>query len=178
MIKLDNRFKLIFAGLTGSHLYGTNLPDSDRDVRGVFIPSEEFYIGFLEKVEQVESHEPDETYWEISKFFKLCLDNNPNILELLFIPEQFRLFESPEWQEILSHKDMFLSTKAKHTFSGYAVSQLRQLNSTKNAQETINEHKNKGIKKLVSLYKENKISDIWLKEHFNSRIVDMVKNAL
>jgi len=127
MIKLDNRFKLIFAGLTGSHLYGTALPESDRDVRGVFIPSEEFYLGFLEKVEQVENHEPDETYWEISKFFKLCLDNNPNILELLFIPEQFRLFVTPEWLEILSHKDMFLSTKAKYTFSGYALSQLHRI---------------------------------------------------
>lgn len=127
MIKLDSRFKLIFTGLTGSHLYGTNLPESDRDIRGVFIPSEEFYIGFLEKVEQVESHEPDETYWEISKFFKLCLDNNPNILELLFVPEQFRLFATPEWLEIINHKDMFLSTKAKHTFSGYAVSQLHRI---------------------------------------------------
>lgn len=127
MIKLDSRFKVIFSGITGSHLYGTNLPESDRDVRGVFIPTEEFYLGFLEKVEQVESHEPDETYWEISKFFKLCLDNNPNILELLFIPKEFVLETTPEWQEIISHRDMFLSTKCKHTFSGYAVSQLHRI---------------------------------------------------
>ncbi len=127
MIKLDNRFKLIFAGLSGSHLYGTAMPDSDRDIRGVFIPSEEFYLGFLEKVEQVESHEPDETYWEISKYFKLCLDNNPNILELLFIPKEFILETSPQWQEIINNKDMFLSTRCKHTFSGYAASQLHRI---------------------------------------------------
>ena len=127
MIKLDSRFKLIFAGVTGSYLYGTNLPDSDKDVRGVFIPSEEFYLGFLEKVEQVESHVPDETYFELSKFFKLCLDNNPNILELLFVPKEFTLFTSPQWQEILNNKPLFLSTKARHTFSGYAVSQLHRI---------------------------------------------------
>jgi predicted nucleotidyltransferase len=127
MIKLDNRFKIIFSGITGSHLYGTSLPESDRDVRGIFIPTEEFYLGFLEKVEQVESHEPDETYWEISKFFKLCLDNNPNILELLFIPDSFVLETTPEWQEIIKYRDMFLSTKCKHTFSGYAVSQLHRI---------------------------------------------------
>lgn len=127
MIKLDERFKVVFAGITGSHLYGTALPESDEDVRGVFIPTEEFYLGFLEKVEQVESHEPDVTYWEISKFFKLCLDNNPNILELLFIPEHKYLTYTPTWGRILDNRSAFLSTKAKHTFSGYAVSQLHRI---------------------------------------------------
>ena len=124
---MDERFKVIVKCTTGSHLYGTATELSDIDTRGVFIPTEEFYLGFMEKVEQVESHTPDETYWEITKFFKLCLDNNPNILELLFIPNQFIEYASEEWANIMAHRQMFLSTKARHTFSGYAVSQLHRI---------------------------------------------------
>jgi len=124
---MDKRFKTIFRGITGSKLYGTSTPQSDTDIRGVFIPSEEFYLGFLNKVEQVESKEPDEVMWEISKFIKLCLDANPNIIELLFIPEECILESSDAWRDILKNKMMFLSTKIKYTFSGYAMSQLHRI---------------------------------------------------
>jgi hypothetical protein len=126
---LDPRFKIIFKGISGSHLYGTARPESDIDIRGVFIPTEEFYLGFMQKVEQVESHVPDETYWEITKFFRLCIDNNPNILELLFIPldSQYTKICTPEWREIIANRELFLSTKVRHTFSGYAASQLHRI---------------------------------------------------
>jgi hypothetical protein len=126
---MDSRFKLICKCVTGSQLYGTATPESDVDIRGVFIPTEEFYLGFMEKVEQVESHVPDETFWEITKFFRLCIDNNPNILELLFVPlySEYTEYFTKEWEEIISKRELFLSTKARHTFSGYAVSQLHRI---------------------------------------------------
>ena len=126
-MNIDPRFKVIVKCTTGSHLYGTATENSDLDTRGVFIPTEEFYFGFLNKVEQVESHIPDETYWEITKFFKLCLDNNPNILELLFVPNKYIEYSTEEWTKIISNRSLFLSTKARHTFSGYAVSQLHRI---------------------------------------------------
>lgn len=126
---MDSRFKVICRCITGSHLYGTATPESDIDIRGIFIPTEEFYLGFMEKVEQVESHKPDETYWEITKFFRLCCDNNPNILELLFVPlySEYTEYYTREWEEILVNRHLFLSSKARHTFSGYAVSQLHRI---------------------------------------------------
>ncbi len=126
---MDARFKVIFKCITGSQLYGTNTPESDTDTRGVFIPTEEFYLGFRNRVEQVESHEPDECLWEISKFFKLCLDANPNILELLFVPidSQYVLEKSEAWNEILQHRNTFLSDKVRQTFAGYASSQLHRI---------------------------------------------------
>jgi uncharacterized protein len=127
MKNIDSRFKIICKVITGSKLYGTATPQSDTDIRGVFIPTSEFYFGFLNKVEQVESHVPDETFWEITKFFRLCLDNNPNIMELLFIPKDFIINKTEEWDKIIAHRDLFLSTKARHTFSGYAVSQLHRI---------------------------------------------------
>jgi hypothetical protein len=118
---------IIFKCISGSKLYGTSTPESDTDVRGVFIPPEEYYFGFLNNVEQVESHIPDETFWEIRKFFKLCLDNNPNILELLFIPDSHVLYQSKPWFKIMENREIFLSTKIRYTFSGYAMSQLHRI---------------------------------------------------
>jgi uncharacterized protein len=126
---MDPRFKVIFKCITGSHLFGTSTPQSDLDVRGVFIPTEEFYLGFINRVEQVESREPDECLWEIMKFLKLCLEANPNIIELLFVPlnSKYVLEKSAEWDEIVRRRSIFLSAKVKATFSGYASSQLHRI---------------------------------------------------
>jgi uncharacterized protein len=126
---LDTRFKVIFKCIYGSHLFGTNTAESDIDTRGVFIPNEEFYLGFMNRVEQVESREPDKCLWEISKFLKLCLEANPNLLELLFVPLDSPnvLEQSTEWSQIVRDRNIFLSNKVRGTFSGYAESQLQRI---------------------------------------------------
>jgi uncharacterized protein len=124
----DVRVKdVIFKCITGSQLYGTATPESDVDVRGVFISPEKYYFGYMNNIEQVESKMPDVTLWEIRKFFRLCIDNNPNILELLFIPPEFTLKKTDLWEEVIANRDLFLSTKARHTFAGYAVAQLHRI---------------------------------------------------
>ena len=80
---MDKRFKVIFKAITGSHLYGTNMPESDKDVRGVFIPTEEFYLGFLENVEQVESHTPGDIDYQFDMLEKISkLPHDPSRKEL------------------------------------------------------------------------------------------------
>jgi predicted nucleotidyltransferase len=174
---MDDRFKIIFKCISGSHLYGTARPESDEDIRGVFIPTGEFYHGFMNKVEQVESHVPDETYWEITKFFRLCIDNNPNILELLFVPlnSKYTLTCTKEWEDIVANRELFLSTKARHTFSGYAVSQL--LKAEEDSEDTYNTHFKKGIKKLINLLKEEKIDKEWIKSNFNKIIFERIEDG-
>ena len=44
-------YGLLYKCITGSRLYGTFRPDSDTDIRGVFIAPPEYYYGFLNKVE-------------------------------------------------------------------------------------------------------------------------------
>ena len=46
---IPDSFKLIFETIIGSNLYGTNTEESDVDIRGVFIPSEEYFYSFLNK---------------------------------------------------------------------------------------------------------------------------------
>lgn len=132
MIQLPQDFKLIFRCISGSNLYGTNTPDSDIDERGVFIPSEEYFYGFLNRTEQFEDKNNDITYFEIRKFMQLAIANNPNIIELLFIPKDKWLHYTDEWEEIVENSHLFVSKKAKYTFSGYAHAQFNKIKLHRN----------------------------------------------
>lgn len=134
-IHIDKRyqdFTTIFEATTGSYLYGTALPESDVDTRGVFIPSEKYFLGFHNRIEQIEENKQDIVHYDIRKFMALCLDCNPNIIELLFIPNNFTQIKTPEWDEIIAHKSLFLSKKARYTFTGYAISQLHRIKQHRN----------------------------------------------
>lgn len=113
---------------SGSHAYGTNTPTSDLDAKGVAIASSDYYLGFSKSFEQAESKgEVDAVIYEMRKFFKLCADNNPNILEVVWTNDDDVLFETPLGKELRDLRHMFLSRKVKHTFSGYAASQLKRI---------------------------------------------------
>jgi predicted nucleotidyltransferase len=126
-IQLPKDFKLISKFLAGSHLYGTNTPDSDTDTRGVFIPPKEYFLGFAKRAERFSDKVTDIEYHNIQHFFKLALKCNPNIIEFLFIPSEQMITSSKEWEIIIENKDLFLSNKAKYTFTGYAFSQMKRI---------------------------------------------------
>lgn len=114
----------------GSHSYGTATPTSDLDIKGVAVAPIKYYLGFLNNFEQAETRTPvDAVIYDIRKYFKLAADCNPNIIEQLWTSEEDRYFTTPAWEYVLEHRDLFLSTKAKHTFSGYAAAQLKRIKS-------------------------------------------------
>jgi hypothetical protein len=65
--------------------------------------------------------------FNIIKFFKLASNANPNIFELLFVDEREILFSSKPWERVLAQRDLFLTKKVKHTYTGYANSQLGRI---------------------------------------------------
>lgn len=130
---------LIFKAITGSKLYGTDTPKSDADYVGVFIPDKEYILG-LKTCEQVEfktnpsdsgrrntKDDTDMTIYSLPKFIKLCSQNNPNILELLFVDKNHILYTTPYWEEVLANTHLFVSKKVQHTFLGYAHSQKQKV---------------------------------------------------
>lgn len=132
-MRIDLERHTIFRCLSGSNAYGTATPESDKDFRGVAIPPKEFFFGFLQHFEQAESKPgpgrdvPDEVIYSILKFVKLAADNNPNVMELLFMPDDCIVFSTPWWDKLVAIRDSFLSTRVRHTFSGYAAAQLRRM---------------------------------------------------
>lgn len=116
---------IIFEAITGSRAYGTNLPHSDTDIRGVFILPENMILG-MNYVEQVNDDKNDIVFYELKRFLQLLSLNNPNILELLNAPTDCILHKTPFFEEILTHSEKFLTQKCKHTFGGYAVEQIKK----------------------------------------------------
>lgn len=114
--------------VTGSRLYGLSTTDSDWDYRGVVIPPSEVLLDPFMKFEVKDGWEgEDRSLYDLGKFIKLCADMNPNIAELIFIPEDKYIYISDEWEYILSNRNLFLSKKAKFTFLGYSISQMQAL---------------------------------------------------
>lgn len=118
---------LIFMTVAGSRMYGTNTPDSDTDLRGVCVPPRNVMMGFARNFEQQVYENEDTVVYSLMKFMKLCVDNNPNIIELLFAPEDCIRVSTPTWEKLLERRDEIISAKCYHTFSGYAHQQLARL---------------------------------------------------
>ena len=148
--KLSNN--IIFLTVAGSQLYGLNTPESDTDLRGVMLDPVDSLLGltnfeqqeyrsfdnpvseFVHMFTDIESD--DVQIYGLRKFFKLLLENNPNILELLFadniIPNYYGYIPNLiTWETIQDHRDIFLSQKIRHTFAGYAYSQLHRIKNHK-----------------------------------------------
>lgn len=130
---------LILKIKSGSHLYGTNTADSDVDHVGVCIPTKDYILGIY-KFEQYEERtnpcnsekrntkfDSDLTIYSVQKFIKLLADNNPNILELLYAPDDCIVYCDNFGRELLKHKELFVSRRAYYKFMGYAIAQKRKL---------------------------------------------------
>jgi uncharacterized protein len=119
--------RTIFLCNHGSHAYGTSLPTSDHDYRGVAIAPREYYLGGLHRFEQAACNHPDLTIFCLRKFVGLASQCNPNVIEILFVDDSDRLQISKAGERLLEIRESFLTKRVKHTFSGYAASQLKRI---------------------------------------------------
>ena len=119
---------IILLGLGGSHAYGTNIPGSDVDIRGIALNSKEEILGAA-NFEQVVNEATDTTIYSIRKIVSLLSNCNPNTIEMLGLKPEHYLYLSTIWQELLDNKKLFLSKRAKYSFGGYAFAQLRRLDN-------------------------------------------------
>jgi uncharacterized protein len=111
--------------IRGSHAYGTALPTSDTDYAGVYIQPMEDILGFKYK-DQINDDKNDTVFYELKRFLELVRSNNPNILELLNTPEDCIIYKDPVFDEILKHKNDFITKTCAKSFAGYAVQQIKK----------------------------------------------------
>jgi len=85
-------YSLLFATVSGAHLYGFPSPDSDYDLRGAHILSAKESVGLLPKQETIEFSglrdgiEMDLVTHDVLKFFTMLLKRNGYVLEQLYSP--------------------------------------------------------------------------------------------
>ena len=124
MLKKSDR--IIFECIAGSHAYATSNPNSDIDVRGIYINPPFDYLGLDEPVNQIGDEKHDITYYSLKRIFELLKKANPNIIELLWMPEDCVKIQTPIMTELIKNRHLFISKKAYHTHSGYAYAQLKK----------------------------------------------------
>ena len=120
---VEKRGWLLFKCISGSCAYGTDTKRSDIDLRGVFVAPPDVFYG-LSPVTQVSDESNDTTYYELSRFIDLLSRNNPNVMELLYMPDDCVLIRHPLFERI--EPGLFLSKLCRNTFAGYAVSQVQK----------------------------------------------------
>lgn len=117
----------------GSHLYGTNTPESDTDYKGIYIPElSDVIMGNIPKASKTMStgkkegkntHEDiDLEMFHLKGFLKLCEEGQVCALDMLFAPDDMILYKSPVWDEIIKNRDKLLHKKVT-AFIGYCRKQ-------------------------------------------------------
>lgn len=107
----------------GSQAYGTATPNSDIDIKGIYIQNIYDVASF--KYQQQIMPDKDTTYYEIKRFLELAGSANPTILELMWMPDRCIQIKDPLFiKYIESNRDIFLTKECCNSFMGYAYQQI------------------------------------------------------
>jgi uncharacterized protein len=125
----DHPHPLLFATISGAHLYGFPSPDSDYDLRGVHLLPLEEVIGLKTGQETIENSgihdglEIDLVTHDAKKFFRLMLEKNGYVMEQVLSPLIVRT--SPEHDELKAIAADCLTKHHAHHYLGFAATQWK-----------------------------------------------------
>lgn len=107
----------------GSQAYGTATPNSDIDIKGIYIQNIYDVASF--KYQQQIMPDKDTTFYEVKRFLELAGSANPTILELMWMPDRCIQIKDPLYTKYIeSNRDIFLTKECCNSFMGYAYQQI------------------------------------------------------
>ncbi|MEV0093155.1 nucleotidyltransferase domain-containing protein [Streptomyces sp. NPDC050738] len=125
---------LLFATVSGAHLYGFPSQDSDVDLRGVHLLPVEALVGLREPEEtrslmwDREGVEMDLVTHDLRKFVRLMLKRNGYVLEQLLSP--LVVHASDAHAELIALVPGVLTSNHAHHYRGFATTQWRLFEKT------------------------------------------------
>jgi predicted nucleotidyltransferase len=125
---------LLFATVSGAHLYGFPSRDSDVDLRGVHVLGVEEVVGLrhgpetLERTWWRDGVELDLVTHDVLKFVRLLLRPNGYVLEQLLSPLVVRT--TPEHAEMVELAAGCVTSRHAHHYRGFATTQWRLFERT------------------------------------------------
>lgn len=125
----DHPFPLLFATISGAHLYGFPSADSDYDLRGVHVLPLNEIVGLRTGVETIEKSgihdglEIDFVTHDARKFFGLMLRKNGYVLEQLLSP--LVVHTTPEHDELKEIAASCITKHHAHHYLGFAATQWK-----------------------------------------------------
>lgn len=177
---MDKLVKVLF----GSHLYGTTNENSDKDYKGIYMPTKRD-IALLRvpksmrfdtkdtKVEGVKNtpDDIDEEYYSLHYFIQLASVGETVALDMLHAPEQNTIVTSDIWKDLVSKRAKFYTRDLK-SFVGYARKQASKygikgsrLNDAKSVIEWIDKTDFETVNDISVLRISNFWSDLPIGEH-------------
>lgn len=122
--------KQIVKHYAGSLAYGTNLPTSDVDFRGIYCdPPQGIITPWTKPRTEVwkDKSEEDTEFYELHKYMGGYIDGSPNILETLWVDPEDIVQSLPVYDYLRAHAPDLLSRKLRYTFGGYALGQMKRI---------------------------------------------------
>lgn len=128
-----NNEKTIVRMIFGSHLYGCEVETSDKDYKGIFLPTkEQVLLGKIPKSysnskkkaegEKNTADDVDTEIYSLHYFIKLACEGQTVALDMLHAPDNMILEATNVWYEIVANREKFY-TKNLKAFVGYARKQ-------------------------------------------------------
>jgi uncharacterized protein len=120
-------YSLLFATISGAHLYGFPSADSDYDLRGVHVLPASEAVGLLAKRETVEfsgvrgAVEMDLVTHDVLKFFTMLLKRNGYVLEQLY--STLIVHTTPGHSELKAIAAGCVTRHHSHHYLGFAATQ-------------------------------------------------------
>ena len=148
-------FGVQYEVVMGSIAYGVAEEHSDMDIYGFAIPPKDWVFPHLRgeipgfddcapKFEQIQQHhmldrtaragkglEYDLTIYSIVKYFRLLMENNPNIIDTLFVPRHCVLYSTKVGELVRERRKLFLHKGCWARFKGYAYAQIHKMRTKK-----------------------------------------------
>lgn len=125
----EQPYPLLFATISGAHLYGFPSPDSDFDLRGAHVLPVREVIGLDVNHETLEQGgvrdglEMDIVSHDVRKFFSLMLKKNGYVLEQLYSP--LAVHTTPEHEELKDIGRSCITRFHSYHYLGFAETQWK-----------------------------------------------------
>lgn len=138
---------VMYETIMGSVAYGVSSDTSDMDIYGFCVPPQKVVFPHLDgqidgfgrqkkRFDQFQQHhvkwndkEYDLSIYSIVRYFALCMENNPNMIDSLFTPDNCVLFSTQIGQMVRDNRKLFLHKGSWHKFKGYSYSQLHKMDN-------------------------------------------------
>ena len=152
-LRAENR--IILEYVSGSRLYGINRPDSDTDIRGLYLPTLADNGLTAQPLEEAADDNQNVKFYSLRKFFSMASSGNPSVMEMFFLPKDSIIISSPIYERIRELAGYFVTKRLFYAYSGYATDQLKKATG-----------KNKKAMFLEKFVSEDELKQIegWLKD--------------
>ena len=126
-------YRLLFATVSGAHLYGFASPDSDVDLRGVYVLPVTSVVGLNRPEETVTNtfehagREIDLVVHDVKKFLSLMLNKNGYVLEQLYSPLVVQ--GGAAFEELRTLGQGCITRQVYHHYHGFSKNQIELFES-------------------------------------------------